>query len=193
MRVNGRTVVGLLALAMLVVTPAWADRPQTREGFWISFGGGYGSADADCDGCGGGDRQGDFTGIFKIGGTLNPRFLIGSETNVWVRQESGTSLYLGTLTAAAYFYPMETSGFFLKGGAGFAFATSEVDNETLDGAGWGLMAGAGYDLRIGRNLSLTPSASYYFGKPGNLKLNGTTVLTGWKQNVFDVTLSLTFH
>jgi hypothetical protein len=185
--------MGVLALAALAVTPAWAERPQTREGFWIGFGGGYGSAVAEFDGSGPGERKSEFTGLFKIGGTLSPRFLIGSELNVWIQEESGVTLNLGTITAAAYFYPVESSGFFVKGGVGTAFITTDFEGDTINGAGWGLMGGAGYDLRIGRNLSLTPSATYYFGKPGNLKLSGTTVFTGWKQNVFEFTLTLTFH
>lgn len=53
-----------------------------REGFWIGFGAGYGSASvsASCDGCSG-DREGSFTGFLKLGGTLNPQVLLGVESN----------------------------------------------------------------------------------------------------------------
>src|SRR5262245_45899129 len=193
MRAHGRTVMAVVGLALLLVTPAWAGHPQTREGFWLSLGGGYGSADAECDGCGSGERQSDFTGILKLGGTINSRFLVGVETNVWTREDGGVRLNLGTITGAVYFYPAETSGFFLKGGLGTAFATTDFEGERINGAGFGWLVGLGYDLRLGTSFSLTPSASYYLGSPGTLKLNSLPVFTGWKQNIFDFTLSFTFH
>jgi len=74
--------LGCLALGiMLLAAPAaWAGHPQERKGFWIGFGGGYGSADIHCDGCDG-DRQGSFTGSFKLGGTLSDKVLLGVESN----------------------------------------------------------------------------------------------------------------
>src|SRR5262245_66422881 len=115
MRAHRRTVMGVVALAMLVVTPAWAGHPQTRQGFWFSFGGGYGSADADCDGCGGGDRPSDFTGILKLGGSITCRFLVGVETNVWTHEGSGDRLTLATITRAVCLYPADTSGNVMSG------------------------------------------------------------------------------
>src|SRR5262245_9214896 len=193
MRVHGRTVTGVVGLALTIVTPAWAGHPQTREGFWLSFGGGYGSAHITSEGDGPNDRESDFTGILKLGGSLNSRFLLGIETNVWTEEQLGTRTYLGTLTGAVYFYPAETSGFFLKGGLGTAFATITFEDEAINGAGFGGMVGLGYDLRLGTSFSLTPAATYYLGSPGTLKRNDLPVLAGVKHNVVDFTLSFTFH
>jgi len=59
--------------------------------------------------------------------------------------------------------------------------------------GWGLLAGIGYDLRVGTNVSLTPVANFYFGGPGNLTSGNTTVVSGTSQNVIDIGLGVTFH
>ena len=69
-------------VVLLASSSAWAGHPQDRQGFWIGFGGGYGSAEAsaDCEGCSG-DREGSFTGFIKLGGTLNDRVLLGVEGN----------------------------------------------------------------------------------------------------------------
>lgn len=58
--------------------------------------------------------------------------------------------------------------------------------------GWGLIGGLGYDLRVGRKVSITPSFSYYYGKPGHISAAGD-VLPGWSQNVLDFALGVTFH
>ena len=38
----------LVASTLLGASSAWAAHPQERRGFWIGFGGGYGSASASC-------------------------------------------------------------------------------------------------------------------------------------------------
>ena len=45
-------VLGLLAVLTTSASVARAQYPQRREGFWIGFGLGYGSANVTCDGCG---------------------------------------------------------------------------------------------------------------------------------------------
>jgi hypothetical protein len=92
--------LGCLALGiMLLASPAaWAGHPQGRKGFWIGFGGGYGSADIHCDGCDG-DRQGSFTGSFKLGGTLSDKVLLGVESNGWFKEEEGVTPASGSRTS----------------------------------------------------------------------------------------------
>jgi hypothetical protein len=189
------------ALAAIVVLglagPAFAEHPQKREGFWIAFGLGYGSANVTTDcGCGGSDREGGFTGFLKLGGTLNPKLLLGSETNVWVKDENDISLALGSITGTVTFYPQVEGGFFLKGGVGASFADWTLPTEGRDAevtkAGWGVLAGIGYDVRIGRNLSLTPSVNYWYGHVSDLDFEGLGS-PSLKQNVVSFDLGLTFH
>jgi hypothetical protein len=63
---------------------------------------------------------------------------------------------------------------------------------TTSKTGWGVLAGLGYDLRVGRNVSLTPSVNFYYGQPGDLVFDGEELL-GWKQNVVSFELGITFH
>src|SRR5438309_2312482 len=62
-------VLGLLAVLTTSASVARAQYPQRREGFWIGFGLGYGSANVTCDGCGSGPRTGGVTAFVKLGGT----------------------------------------------------------------------------------------------------------------------------
>jgi hypothetical protein len=172
---------------------AGAGHPQERQGFWIGFGGGYGSAHASCDG---GDGEGSYAGFIKLGGTLNQRVLLGVEANAWSKDEGGPTLTLGSFTGTVTFYPQATSGFFLKGGAGLSYVSTEFREASLsvslDKTGWGVLAGPGDDVRVGRNISITPCVNFYCGQPGDLVFEGETI-GNWKQNVISFEVGITFH
>lgn len=78
----------LLVLALtLVASTADAQKPNTREGFWISFGMGAGSATM------GGylahrGRETGLSGYLRMGGTISPNILLGVESNGWVEAAS---------------------------------------------------------------------------------------------------------
>ena len=59
--------------------------------------------------------------------------------------------------------------------------------------GFGFLTGLGYDIRVGKNISLTPVFNFYFGSDGDLKSNGTTIDSHYKHNVYDFGLGITFH
>ena len=123
MRSVTRVIAGLAVLIGATVGAAWAQHPQVREGFWIGFGFGYGHSSLSCgSGCSFTDasKGGGGAGFIKLGGTLSPRVLLGGEVNAWVKDVSGTTEEVGNVSAALYYYPAAASGFFLKGGAGFA-------------------------------------------------------------------------
>src|SRR2546430_12823062 len=110
MRGVTRVLVSFVGLACLAATTAWAQHPQAREGFWIGFGFGYGSAKPSCDGCGTLDSRGGFTGFLKLGGTLSKQVLLGGEVNAWTKADSGVTDQLGNVSAAVYYYPAVSSG-----------------------------------------------------------------------------------
>jgi hypothetical protein len=192
------SVISNTVLVVVLSAGAAPAADQERRGFWIGFGAGYGSAYATCDdNCGGNEREGSGSGYVKLGGTLNERVLLGAEMNLWTKEKEGVTLNLYNASATVTFYPKATSGFFLKGGAGLALVDAEVRDEsttiTLDlGHGFGVLAGIGYDLRVARNISITPSVNFYAGWPGDLKVEGVG-FNNWRQNVVDFTIGVTFH
>lgn len=169
----------MTALALVLVSAASAQgRPQTREGFWIGFGLGYGSLGFDCSGCGS-DREGAVSGYLKLGGTLSPKLLLGGETNGWTKEDQGVRLTASNVSAVVYFYPSPTGGFFLRGGLGFA--TLSIGG--FDESGAGGVIGTGFDIRMGAKTSITPVLNFNFG----------SLPDGVSQNVLQLAVGLTFH
>jgi len=155
-------------------------RPQTREGFFIGFGLGWGSL--GCSDCSG-DRQSGFSGYLKLGGTVNDRLLLGFESNGWAKKEGNVTLSQGNYSAAAYFYPTAESGFFLKGGLGLSTLKLDVSGfGSGSETGFGTVIGLGYDARVGTNFSLTPYANIVYGS-----------FNGGSTNVFQAGMGLTWH
>jgi hypothetical protein len=195
MRSVTRVIAGVGVLIGATVGAAWAQHPQVRDGFWIGFGFGYGSASLSCgSGCSFSDRAkgGGATGFLKLGGTLSPKVLLGGDVTVWVKDVSGTTEEAGNVSFAVYYYPAPASGFFLKGGAGFGSFMLH-DGGSAEAGGPGLVAGLGYDIRVGRNISITPVGNFYFGSDGDLKDGGVVLIPSVKHAVFDLGLGITFH
>lgn len=158
--------------AILLASSASAQQAQTRQGFWIGGGLGYGSL--GCDGC---DRVGAPSGYLKLGGTLRQNILLGVETNGWTKSELGNRLTMGNVSGAIYWYPM-TNGMFVKAGAGY----SVLDSGIASTSGFGLLGGVGYDVRVGRNLSITPVANWFRGS-----------FDGGSANVLQIGMGVTSH
>jgi hypothetical protein len=143
-------------------------------------------------------REGGATVALKVGGTLSSRVLLGAELTAWsglaVAIPSGRrDTTLANLLAAAYFYPVPSAGFFLKAGVGVSsYARHERRGSTSRGVGLGV--GIGYDVPIGRNISLTPAANFIRGFVDDASTtNASGTRTGLKHNVLDVTLGVTVH
>jgi hypothetical protein len=184
-------------------------RAQRRQGPWIGFGMGHGSAATWCPltgDCAKGDsqsgplrmREGGATAYLKLGGTLSSRVTLGAELTAWsglaVAIPSGRrDATLANLLAAAYFYPVPSAGFFLKGGVGVSsYTRHEARGSTSRGVGLG--AGIGYDVRIGSNVSLTPAANFVRGFIDDTSTSSAPERpSGPRHNVLDVTLGVTVH
>jgi len=201
---EGRVLRAALVVAsVFLAVPATA---QSREGFLFGIGGGIGSAEASCDQCGDDedDRRNGLAGNVRAGWFLTPHLLLGGELNVWARREDVAGaeswLYMYNASATVTLYPSATSGFFLKGGAGVAYL--DTDLEVADrvyelelGRGPGWVVGAGYDIPLGR-VALTPAVNVWGGRIGEVRARrggvGVGALTGWTQQVVDVTIGITF-
>lgn len=194
--------VRLAALCALVsclgVATASAGHPQERKGFWIALGFGYGWAEASCSLCEGADGDGASTGVLRLGWALNQRVLLGGEFDFWWKERSDDTLLLYNPVLTVSFYPRETSGLFVRGGIGGAYADtgSRIGNTTITttlGSGLGLLAGAGYDIRVGRKISITPALTYWTGRSMELQFEDTFLREDWHHNVVDLTVAVTFH
>jgi hypothetical protein len=177
-----RSILLAATALLLAAMPATAQHPQTRQGFWISGGPSWGSLDLACSGCET-DREGGLTLLLAMGGTLGPGVLLGGELEGWGKEIGGVDLTVGHLSGVVYWYPRPAAGLFLKGGAGLAVYS--VDAGPLgdeEDSGLGLHGGVGYDIRVGRNLSLTPAAGVFWGDFG-----------GGDANVLHLGMSVTGH
>lgn len=158
--------LGALLLTLLVVVPQHVhaqDGPQGREGVFVGLGLGFGSF--GCENCG--TRNESLAGYFKLGGALLPNLLLGVEASLWTKAEEGARITHGNLGVIAQFYPIVTSGLFVKGGAGLSRlsvgAPASRGSGTARDDGFGWTAGLGYDIRLGASFSVTPYASYQRG------------------------------
>lgn len=183
MRCLTRSTAIVSALLVLSASVASAQRPQTREGFWIGFGFGWGSYGISCSGCSGLGREGSYTGHLKMGGTVNPHLLLGGEVIAWSKSEGGATITAGNTSFAAYYYPQPASGLFLSAGVGFSRIEGSSGGSSSGQTGPGFTVGAGYDLRVGTNLSITPVANWVYGHPES----------GFSHNFFQFGLGVTFH
>jgi len=163
------------------VAPPATTRPAAvpglgRQGFWFNGGLGYGSI--GCDSCLGA-RAGGLSGGVTFGATLSPRALLGVGTSGFTRTDGyGGHVNVGTLDARVRFYPSSMSGIFLTGGYGLGRFSR------YDGTQFGTAAvfGVGWDVRLGRNVSLTPF------------LNGVAMRSSlFDANVGQVGLGVTVH
>ncbi len=167
------TVCALVALGRL--TPLQAQQPH--EGFWSGFApGGAGWVELP-DSSGFSERFG-YPFYLRLGGTLNPRVLLGIEAysviwNLPFNVTGPSSDYRASydLTAIALLYPSPNAGLFIKPGVGIS-ATGAGTGTTI---GFGSTLGVGYDVRVRRSVYLTPNVDVLmltipFGPPADLRI-----------------------
>jgi outer membrane protein with beta-barrel domain len=183
MRSISRALATVSVLSVLAVSVAAAQHPQTRKGFWIGFGFGWGSYGVSCDGCSGLGREGSYTGNLRLGGTLSPHLLLGAETIGWSKSEGGSTLTAGNTSLAAFYYPKPAGGVFLSAGVGFSTIQGSSGGSSDGRSGPGFTLGAGYDLRIAANTSITPTLNWVYGHPES----------GFSHNFYQFGVGITFH
>ncbi len=186
----------LLSLALLSTVTAVAEaqtaRPQTREGFGISVGIGAGMADLSCDGCNF-DSETGLSGYLRLGGHLRPNLFLGFESTGWMKEVEGADVTLGFYSAVAQFYPNVEKGLYFKGGLGFSMSTADDGTDELKASGMGFSAGAGYDIRVARNMSVTPYLNYLRSVGSELKVNGTATGVDLNTGILQFGVGLTWH
>ena len=144
-------------------------KPNDRKGFWVGFGLGGGSAGVECDICDD-DRVNGGTGYVRLGGTLSRHFLLGVEGNAWVNPANDVDESIGYGSVVLLWYPSATGALYLKfglGGMTYSFDDG-VDQVTATAPSFSI--GLGYEVRVGRNISLVPymnALGSSAGRPGN--------------------------
>jgi hypothetical protein len=147
-----RLALATLALSALPEVSA-AQNSHTREGFWFNLGLGAGSLGcSDCD-----TRESGLSGGFALGGTVNQHWLLGVFSNAWTKSENGATLTASTLVAGFRYYPSADGGFFLLAGLGLGSVDLSVTGfGSISESGSGALLGLGWDIRVGKTVSLTP-------------------------------------
>ena len=187
-------VLAALATTTLALAPrAEGQKKQTRpEGFWIAFGAGYSSLGASCDQCASISRTSGVAGQVRLGTSLSHSLLVGADVESFNKSEGGKWAKSANWTAALYWYPLETAGLYVKGGAGLSTFNGTINGYSVSGTGVGVTGGLGYDIRVSNGFFLTPTASYFYGSVGDINTGSVGVLKGWKQNVFNIAIDATF-
>ncbi len=182
----------LVGLCLAGVAPVSAQQAPRPQGFFIGFGAGWSSLGYSCDGCTGTSRSSGVAVQVRLGKALSPSLLVGADVESWNKTEGGKWAKTAAWTAAAYWYPMPSNGLYLKGGVGLATINGTISGYAISGTGVALTGGLGYDWPISKAIYLTPTASYFYGSIGDVNTGSVTAVRGWKQNVFNVGVNLTF-
>lgn len=143
-------------------------REGTRQGFWIAGGLGYGAQNFRFDGEDWLDKPEERpTFAIRLGGTPDQHLRLGGEVTVWVNHRTSDEGFsvtetLSSMTLVGQFYPMRTSGLFLKGGAGIGVSAASVEGgDGITETGFVGSFGAGYDIPVGRKLAITPTVEMF--------------------------------
>ena len=154
----------IIAAALLFAAgsaSAQGTRVQEHRGFWIGFGVGGGiNTNEGLDG----EKLNGGAGYLRLGGTVSQKVMLGFDGVFWGRDQDNTGIARGNGTFSMLFYPSRNGGGFLKSGIGWAnvsrVTTSGNTTTSTTKAGFGLTLGAGWDVRLGSNLYLTPNLDF---------------------------------
>lgn len=154
-----------LGLVLLAARPSLAGQPREPVRWWVGADFGAGGLRQTVPGVFDETRPRFFM-TFDGGLAVTPQFLIGAEVGGWLiragepyNYDSGAGVML--VFATARIYPSKMSAFHIRlgGGAVNDWDASPDGNSSFWGTGWEI--GAGYDVKVGRRVYLTPFIAYY--------------------------------
>lgn len=186
-------IVALVVTTTLSPTCLAAQRPQTRQGFWASMSGGTGNLNWSCDGCSTRDHGGGTLAV-RLGGSPSQNFLLGAEFNQTFVDLGADEIMGGYGAFTVYWYPSATGGLFIKGGAGVGtYDRRTSDSLTARSTSAAILLGAGYDVRVGRKISINPMLTLWSSNKAYLKDAGVPIATGFRQYGVALQLGVTYH
>jgi hypothetical protein len=144
-----------------------------RHGFWVGLGVGAGGEAFDLrDGLGYSDELYRPTISLRLGGTPSQYLRLGGELLAWIDDQGRQTESISSILFVGQFYPSTGAGLYLKGGLGLG--RHEVDFDEGFGVGdtgFAGLVGAGWEVRLGRKLSLNPAVDLveqrYTGRGGD--------------------------
>lgn len=188
MSLRTKLVIGAVLGAVLLGHNPLAAQSAAREGFFIGFGFGGGGGEVT----GNAEAEGG-TGWLTLGGTVSPKVRLAADFNGLVVDEADR-LDLGTSTLSVLFYPSASGNFFLKGGVGAATVAMRVPGPDGAGIGYGTVLGAGYDLRVGRRISITPQFTVFGGRTGDIEDDdGNAIANDVEFGLASLSIGIVFH
>jgi hypothetical protein len=130
-----------------------------RAGFWVGLGVGAGGESFDPrDGSGYTSELYRPTVSLRLGGTVSQGLRLGGEVLAWIDEERDAVHSLSSFLFIGQLYPVSNTGLYLKGGAGLGRSAVDFDDGSgLGDTGFAGLLGAGWELRVGRNLYLNPA------------------------------------
>lgn len=190
----------IVALVLLAAAAGSAEAQKStagrnaRQGFWIGFGLGVGSAAVECSTCSS-DRFTGGSGYFRLGGTLSQSFLLGFEMNGWSHTEAGVEEAMALASLVAQWYPSRGGALYLKFGLGGMAYVADDGTDELSAAGPAAIIGLGYEFRVTRNMSVTPFINSMASGNTEVRLNDQVVATNvdMSLNLVQIGVGLTWH
>lgn len=180
-----------------------------RHGFWLNFSVAAGAEnfryanEPGCNGILGSYQRCD--ALYKpslslaLGGTVNPHLRLGGELNAWLYQHSDPDLgnvtsYLAGALITGQFFPVRSLGLFAKGGVGLSrsgesFSYADGVGET----GFAYLVGAGYEVRLGRNIFLTPALNLMHHVSSTAEGDDPDNLGTFRERVMTIGVGLTWQ
>jgi outer membrane protein with beta-barrel domain len=180
------------ALLLLPVTTLSAQHAAERHGVWIGAGLGLGSARLSCDVCRSG-RTGGTAGYLRAGATVTRAVLVGLEATGWYKSQNDVDQLLGSLQAVVLLYPRPASGFYLKTGLGISQFSAKDNQDEVSSQALSMQFGVGYEVAMGRGMSIVPYANFLGSTGGDVRFNDTVSGLSANTSLLQFGVGLTLH
>jgi hypothetical protein len=187
-------LIAALAGALLLTSavPLAGQRAAERHGLWVGAGIGLGSARLSCEVCRT-NRTGGTTGYLRAGATISKSILIGLEATGWYKSQNNVDQLLGSLQAVVLLYPKPASGFYLKTGLGISQFSAKDNTDEVASQALSAQVGVGYEVAMGRGLSIVPFANFLGSTGGDVRFNDTVSGLSANTSLLQFGVGVTLH